>query len=106
MRVRQYRTWLTLVVKTVLEGSKQVPKEELQTWYEDEKVMQRWRNNPMGGFMRVLAGALETESRSAENRRKEKERASKKPTLSQPPLVQTLHELDIPLSVGKNRLSR
>jgi hypothetical protein len=97
MRVRQYRTWLTLVVKTVLEGSEQVTKEELQTWYDDEKVMQRWAKNPMEDFFTVLAGALETESRSAENRRKEKERASKKPTLSQPPLVQTLHDLVTPL---------
>jgi hypothetical protein len=40
--VRQYRTRLTLVVKTVLQGSAQFTKEELQTWYEDEKVMQRW----------------------------------------------------------------
>ena len=94
--VRQHRTQLTLVVKTILEGSKQVTKEELQTWYEDEKVMQRWAKNPMEDFLTVLAGALETESKSAENRRKEKERASKKPALSQPPLVQTLHELDIP----------
>ena len=57
--------------------------------------MQRWRNNPIGGFMRVLAGALETESRSAENRRKETERASKRPTLSEPRSIQTSHESDI-----------
>ena len=97
MMVRRHGIQLTLVVKTVLEGSKQVTKEELQTWYEDAKVMQRWRNNPMGGFMRVLAGALETESKSAEYRRKEKERVSKRPTLSESHSTQTLQELNISL---------
>ena len=84
------------MVKTVLEGSEQVTKEELQTWYEDEKVMQKWAKNPMEDFLTVLAGALETESKSAENRRKEKERVSKKPTISQPPSVQTFYEFNIP----------
>ena len=32
------RTSLTLVIKRVLRGNKQVTKEELLTWYEDEKV--------------------------------------------------------------------
>ena len=44
--------------------------------------MRRWRQNPMGSFMRVLAAALETESKSAETRRKGKERASKRLGLS------------------------
>ena len=47
--------------------------------------------------MRVLAGALETESRSAENRRKETERASKRPTLSKPRSIQTSQALTDPL---------
>ena len=81
--VIQYKTRLTLAVNVLLEGSKQVTKEELQMWYEDENVMQRWRKNPMGSFMRLLAEALETESKSAENRRKEKERANKRPNISQ-----------------------
>jgi hypothetical protein len=84
------------VVKTVLEGSKQATNEELQRWYKDETVIQSWRKNPLGDFMTVLAGALETESKSAESRRKEKERVSKRPTLSEPPSGQTLHELNIP----------
>jgi len=93
--VMQGKTWLTLVVKPVLEGSKQVTNEELKRWYEDETVIQNWRKNPLGDFMTVLAGALETESNSAERRRKEKERASKRPTLSEPPSEQTQHEFDI-----------
>jgi hypothetical protein len=94
--VIQYKTRLTLAVNVLLEGSKQVTKEELQLWYKDENVMQRWRKNPMGGFMRLLAEALETESKSAENRRKEKERANKRPNLSQSHEVQTLHEPYLP----------
>ena len=70
-------------------------KEELQTWYEDESVMQRWAKNPLEDFLTVLAGALETETKSAENRRKEKERLSKKPTFAQLPSSQTLYELNI-----------
>jgi hypothetical protein len=38
--VTHNETRLTLLVKTVLEGSKQVTKEELQRWYEDEIVIQ------------------------------------------------------------------
>lgn len=69
--------------------------EELQTWYEYPAVVKRWRQNPMGDFMTVLAGALETESRSAENRRKEKERANKRPTISDPRSIQTSPESNI-----------
>jgi hypothetical protein len=47
--------------------------------------------------MRVLAGALETENKSVEYRRKEKERASKTPTLSESRSTQTLQELNISL---------
>ena len=72
--------------------------EELQRWYEDETVIQSWRKNPLGDFMTVLAGALETESKSAESRRKEKERVSKRRTLSGSPSGQMLHELNIPAS--------
>ena len=68
--VTHNETQLTLVVETVLEGSKQVTNEELQRWYEDETVIQSWRKNPLGDFMTVLAGALETESKSVESRRK------------------------------------
>ena len=57
--------------------------------------MRRWRQNPMGSFMRVLAAALETESKSAETRRKGKERASKRPTLSQNS-DQTISEFNLP----------
>ena len=65
----QDETWLTIVVKTVLEGSKHVTNEELLRWYEDETVIQSWRKNPLGDFMTVLAGALETERKSAERER-------------------------------------
>jgi hypothetical protein len=75
-----------------------VTNEELQSWYEDETVIQSWRKNPLGEFMTVLAGALETESKSAESQRKQKERVRKRPTLSEPPSAQTLHELNIPAS--------
>src|SRR5947207_14718488 len=97
MMVRQCRTQLTLMIKTILEGSEQITKEELQTWSGDEIVIQRWQTNPMGDFMRMLVRALETESRSAENRRKEKERATKRPTLSESRSVQSEHELNIHL---------
>ena len=88
---------LTLVVNTVLQASRMVSKEELQAWSEDDSVIQRWRKNPLGGFMRVLAATLETESKSAENRRKQKEQASKRPTPTDPRSYQTIREVDIPL---------
>ena len=73
-----------------------VSKEELQEWSEDDSVIQRWRKNPLGGLMRVLAATLETESKSAENRRKQKERASKRPTASNPRSNQTVQEVELP----------
>ena len=81
------------MVKPVLEGSKQVTKEELLIWSEDDEVIRRWRKNPLGYFMQVLATALETESKTAENRRKEKERTRKKPKLSEIHSVQTSYDI-------------
>ena len=89
--------WLTLVVKTILRESKKVIRAELQTWSKDEKVMQRWQHNSIGGFMRVLDGALETESRNVENQRKETEQARKRSTLSKPLSIRSLNELSVSL---------